>query len=82
MASDESEISYTLYKSGGVFFFLLIKQMNSSPQVSRTETTTSSAAVCSLLKTAQGKGKTVLGMTLDLCVNQVHKLPSTCDAEF
>lgn len=70
-----------LCKKVGFFFFRLIKQTNPPPQTSRTETTTSSAAACLLLKTARGKGKTVLGMTLDLCVHQAHKLPSTCDAK-
>lgn len=70
-----------MYKSGA-FYFLLIKQMSPPHQTTQTETTTSSDTACSHLKTAPDKGRTILGMTSDLYIDQAHKLPSTCDTQF
>lgn len=56
--------------------------MSPPHQTTQTETTTSSVTACSRLKTAQDKGKTMLGMTSDLYIDQAHKLPSTCDTQF
>lgn len=81
LISTETENSHAFIKVFCLFFFFLNEEEHLPPDLKSRNHYFLTQATCLLLNTAQDKRKSVLGMTVELCVDQTYEL-STCDAEF